>query len=465
MNSYKLLPFNFKKLDDKYLLVNDTGSFDFLDKREFDDLINKKETGNKFINKFAHKNKKELNHFIEKYKDGKSYLDEGTILFIMVLTNRCNQNCIYCQASKKNSFDKKYDMSQLTAKEAVDLIMQSPQKYINIEFQGGEPLLNFEILKYIVLYIKKNEKKFDKKINFNIVSNLLTLNINHLKFFFENKVSICTSLDGDKMVHEYNRPLMGGNSYDVLIDKINLVKAEARRKKKRITINAIQTTTRESLKYYKEIVDTYVKLEIKCIYIRPLNRFGLADKAFNSIGYSPYEYLDFYRNVLRYIIDINKKGTLLIEGTAQIFLQKIFQTKKINHMEVRSPCGATIGQIAINYNGEIFTCDEGRMLAESGDKSFKIGNVHNSLYKELYSNNVTKTVCMASCMECSSRCYQCAYLPYCGICPIANYVESGDIFKNSSYRCIVNEGLLDIIFKYLKEGDRKTLSIFNHWSN
>ncbi len=130
-------------------------------------------------------------------------------------------------------------------------------------------------------------------------------------------------------------------------------------------------------------------------------------------------------------------------------------------MDLRSPCGAAIGQMAINHDGKIYTCDEGRMLGEIGDESFVIGNVSES-FGQLFDNDVTKAVCLASCAECSPRCHQCVYLPYCGVCPVINYSEEGDMFKNNGYRCTINKGILDILFSYLLN-NKEVTDIFKSW--
>lgn len=70
----------------------------------------------------------------------------------------------------------------------------------------------------------------------------------------------------------------------------------------------------------------------------------------------------------------------------------------MNYMELRSPCGGAIGQLAYYYDGNIYTCDEGRMLAEMGNDSFKLGNVNNT-YKELMETGATKAMCISSCLE------------------------------------------------------------------
>ena len=100
------------------------------------------------------------------------------------------------------------------------------------------------------------------------------------------------------------------------------------------------------------------------------------------------------------------------------------------------------------------------MMAETGCDLFKIGNVNDSLYKDLYQNDVTKIMCMSSCTEAFPRCYQCPYSCFCWICPIVNKSQEGDIFKNNANRCLINEGILDILFKYVKSGDKEVLDIF-----
>ncbi|WES33279.1 hypothetical protein P0092_16135 [Ruminiclostridium papyrosolvens DSM 2782] len=61
-------------------------------------------------------------------------------------------------------------------------------------------------------------------------------------------------------------------------------------------------------------------------------------------------------------------------------------------MELRSPCGGSIGQLSCNYDGLIYSCDEGRMLAELVDAGFKLGNVFENGYKDLISSPVTRAI-------------------------------------------------------------------------
>jgi len=304
MERIKLLPFTYKKLENKYLLVNDVGEYFFLTTKQFDDLVNKRSRNINLKGKLYYQNEEELTSFISRYRKNKFYLNNSTSLFILVLTNRCILNCVYCQASKINCPDKKYDMTLVTAKKAVELILQSPTGNITIEFQGGEPLLNFDILSYIVEYLNKYAKLFNKTIQYNIVSNLIPLDNKKLDFLIKNKVSLCTSLDGNKLVQNFNRPADFGDSLELLITKINMIKKSY--PSNRLHLNAIQTTTRISLGYSKEIVDEYRKLGFHSIFLRYLNPFGLAKPRLEEIGYSPYEFLKFYKKTLDYIIKTKK---------------------------------------------------------------------------------------------------------------------------------------------------------------
>jgi len=63
------------------------------------------------------------------------------------------------------------------------------------------------------------------------------------------------------------------------------------------------------------------------------------------------------------------------EKAAVTFLKKIMTEEDPNHLDFRSPCGAGIGQLAYNYNGKVYTCDEGRMMSMMNDESFCLGNV------------------------------------------------------------------------------------------
>ena len=77
---------------------------------------------------------------------------------------------------------------------------------------------------------------------------------------------------------------------------------------KGIKVNAIETTTKFSLNKYKEIVDEYINLGLENIFVRPLTRLGKADNNWIKVGYSPEDFISFYKKALEYIISKNQQG-------------------------------------------------------------------------------------------------------------------------------------------------------------
>lgn len=91
----------------------------------------------------------------------KGYCLCGTALHIFAVTNKCNLNCIYCQAHSQSS-SLNCSMTKETGRKAIDFALQSPNKSLTFEFQGGEPLLNFDVIKDMIDYSKTvNKDKID----------------------------------------------------------------------------------------------------------------------------------------------------------------------------------------------------------------------------------------------------------------------------------------------------------------
>ena len=446
--------FNFKQWKDKMLLTNEQGRYILLGKRDFLNLVNKrydllsKEILQTLKDRFFIYDIDE-DVFIEKvanaYRDNKQYLFSATSLHIFVMTNACNMCCVYCQA-QDSAQEKKGKMQEMTAKAAVDIALQSPNEYLTFEFQGGEPLLNFETIKYIVEYSEQN--KNHKQIQYSLVTNTLLLNEEMIQFFKKYDVSISTSLDGCKEVHNSNRPKIDGDgTYDYVSRNIKWLQSND------IQVGAIETTTKISLKNAEKIIETYHNLGLNHLFIRPLTPLGYAKEHWAEIGYEPEEFLKFYKQCILILLEHNRNGIRMSEGHARIFLKKILTGYSENYMELRSPCGAGIGQMAYYYDGNIYTCDEGRMVAEMGDQMFCLGSVNYSTYDDLMENRVCKVTCQASVLESLPGCCDCVYHPYCGVCPVISYASDNSIYTRESnvYRCKIYKGILDILFEILLE--------------
>lgn len=462
--------FRFKQLNGQYLLTNDIGDYCFLDSSAFLAFLTGK-IGQTCPDKYSElqgkgfiRDNMDFDGLAQRYAKKNAFLGQGPSLHIVVATLRCDHKCIYCQAGSQPLTAKGLDMDIPTAKKIVDKIFESPSQAIFIEFQGGEPLVNFDTLKFIIKYSREKNKETKKELSILLVSNLTFMTEEILKFLMKNNVSICASLDGPEALHKKYRIATAVNSYKNTIKWLKIIKKEIKKGNTyKYRVNALTTITKESLSYPKGIVDEFINLGLEGIHLRPVNPFGIDKKIWQKINFSVEDFFDFYREALDYIIELNLKGEKLYERTARIFLAKILTGKDPNFLDIRSPCGAGIGQLAYNFNGDVYTCDEARMLSTVGDESFRVGNVAKNTYGELINNEVVKTMCIASCLDNLLGCNECVYKPYCGVCPIYNYVASNNLFLSSknNERCNLNILILDYLFDKLKR--REIKKIFNNW--
>lgn len=400
--------------------------------------------------------KNNIAKIIEDYKKRYGYLFDGATLHIIVPTLRCNQKCIYCHSSAKQSTDKTYDMDEATAKKTLEFIFQTPSNSITIEFQGGDALINFDLFKHIVLEAKNMNKTFKKNLRIVLVTNLTLMTHEIAEFLCIEDVDICTSLDGPKMVHDKNRMMEGNKpTYDEVTRWMKILKEEYKK-----PAYALMVTTRYSLPYWKEIVDEYAKLGIKSLQIKYINKLGFAEKEWKNIGYSIEEFIEFWKKTTDYMIELNKKGINIKPRYVDLILQKILTGYDPSFLDFRSPCGIVAGQLAYNYNGDIFCCDEGRNF-----EMFKVGNTKENNYKEVLTSEHSQQLISASIND-GLICDSCAYKPYCGVCPVLAYAEEGNLVPKlgKNNKCKLLKYQFDYVFEKLifNKEDRK---IFFKWLN
>ena len=459
--------FRFKKLNDFYLLTNDV-HFIKLTAVEFKDFLegtlnNKERVFRELSQKGFIKNSEQVGNMAIDYANKYGFLlRRGVSLHIIVVTKRCNQLCVYCQAGSPELQKDIYDMTEETAKKTVDLIFQSPAQNITIEFQGGEPLINLKVIKFIIKYSKEKNKRFNKKISFALVTNLSLMTEEIYNYLIEEGVNICTSLDGPEHVHNKNRPFNNiKGSYRIVIDWIKRMKEREEKENLKSKIAALPTLTRYSINHVEEVIDEYIKYDLKVIHLRQLSYLGdsAGEEKKKEIGYTAEEFISAWKRGIDYIIQKNKEGVDISERGAIIILEKIFLKRGNSFLDLRSPCGAGIGQLAYFYDGKVYSCDEGRM---TGDDLFLLGNVNDNNYNEITAGEKTKALVTASTLD-NFSCDQCVYKPYCGTCPVLNYVLYKNLFPNIKMtdKCKIHTAMLDYLF--LKIQNEEVLGIFKKW--
>lgn len=463
---------NFRDMGGWYLISNDVGNFLMLEPGEFkrfmsgklapaDPLLPELERGGFLRERLDFP---ELSRALLKRTAFQRF--PGPSLHMIVVTLRCNLACGYCHSSVVDPSRTDTDMDLPTAKRVVDFIFDTPNPTICIEFQGGEPLLNWPIVKFITRYAQSKAKGTGRRLIVSLVSNFNLMSAEKLDFLMDHYVSICTSLDGPAGLHDGNRPRLGGGASQAAV--VRWLKEIVRRcqenpSRKYYYPGALMTTTRASLSRGREIVDLYESLGMEQVFLRPLSPIGYAKRVWPEIGYAPEEFVAFYDETLDYILELNRRGKTMMERMALVVLTKLLKGEDPGFMDMRSPAGAVLGCLAYNYNGDIHVSDEGRMVSHQGDELFRVGSVFKSRWADVLDHPTTRACAAASTLDSQPMCFQCAYKPYCGVEPVFHYEMQNNIFgaMPTSNWCKGHMGVFDAIFRKLR--DPGTRAIFERW--
>lgn len=424
-----LLPFRYGKINESVLITNEAGQYYSLNTDSFSKFVDQPEAlpqhiKNDLVSKFFLSEEKDLEFALDetaiKLRTKKAFLQSFTELHIIVLTYACNSQCTYCHASSSIDESKENFLSIAIARKICECIIQSPAPSLKIEFQGGEPTLNFPVLMFVVDYLERLNKSYGKSLSFVVCTNLLFLPEEQLAFYKKHAVLISTSLDGPPSIHNENRKSIGSTpNYDLVVDNYRKICLEYDPH----SVSALLTVSRASLSQLKACVDEYVDLGLSSIFIRQLNPYGMAEQELETLGYSLEEFLSSYEEVLDYIISLNKKGVFIREEFASLFLQKILTPYSSGFVDIQSPPGTVISCAVYDADGSVYPSDEARMLSRTGDTAFYLGSVLCDSYTEIFLGNKATELVRYNIVESSPSCFGCPYIPYCGIDPVRNYQE------------------------------------------
>lgn len=463
--------FRFKKLNpDTYLITNDAWRYAYLSNEQFSEYISGKiTTGEKYdelLEKLFIKNASYATEMTKAFAKKNQYLAYGPTLHIVVTTLRCNHKCQYCHAAVAPMTAKDMDMTMETAKQVLDTIFYTSSPNLTIEFQWGESLVNWDVVKFFVEQAEIKALHLGKDVTLALVTNLSLMDEEKMNYLLDHNVQISTSLDGDEVVHNYNRTFTEGNSYEKVTYWIKRINDEYKKRGINSKIWALLTVTKKSLPRYKEIIDAYVSLGLDGIFLRPLNPYGFAASDLENLGYSTQEFIEFYEKSMDYILELNRNGVSFREHLSAIYLAKILTPGDPNFLDERSPCGACIGQVAYNYDGKIYSCDEGRMLGRMGIDDFQMTEISQNAaetYQNMIESPTTKIMVQASTIDGLPWYNESVYKPYIGVCPIHSYKTHGNIYPTyaNDDKQKIGTAVLDYLFEKLQ--DTSTKNIFEKW--
>ena len=457
-----------EQISDSVLLTNTAGEHLFISKEDFeifstnpDNLPEPTKALLKSRFFLCEKiNEPDFNNIYDiKYRTKHSYLENESLLLMVVPTISCNCSCVYCQVNSRKNNAAENDMSLKTALSFCDFVFALPHKNIKIEFQGGEPSLRFDTIELIARRVAHLNKKNKKNIEYVICTNLLNLSKHEIKILKKYNIAISTSLDGAKTVHDKNRPsTLYPSTYDSLVKNVELARNN------KIYPSALVTITSLNLPRMTEIIDTYIENHFESIFIRPLNNYGCAFKNQN-VYYKLDDYIAAYKNAILYLIEKNLKEDInLREEMFSIILRKIFSPFNDGFVDMQNPCA--LGQMCmlVKQNGDVYPSDESRMISEMGNEYWKMGNVNDK--NCLVTMKVKRDEILENGrLENYEECKTCVYSPFCYADPIKKWYINNIAGKEYESYCGIRKELFQFVFEQIKTADEQKLNLFKRWAN
>lgn len=470
----KLGPFRFGEIAGRVLLTNDAGEWLFLDKPEFAEFLAGRVGP-------AHPRHPDLlrrgflaegvdvEAMAARVRRKKGQLGRGPGVHVLVVTRRCNEAGPACPVSCVAADSAGADMSLETARQAVDLALQSDSPHLEFEFQGGEPTLNFPAVQEAILYCRRSNRVPERTVAFSIVTNLGALTEEMAEWLLENEVRVWTRLEGPQDLHDASHPVPGGRSaHAEVVRWIGYLQRRHRelgRDPRQGPVDAIVTATRPAFGRWREVVDLFLELGLGSVHVRPVDAWRaqpLAEGAEDSID----EYLDFYRRCLDHLVELNLGGTEISEGTASAFLARILGPDAGAAGGVRSRATGAVGTLSYDFDGRIFPSDQARLLRARGDDIFAIGWLGQTAYQQVVRHPTVRALALAAVRDGLPGCHSCWNEPFCGINPVDSYAAAGDIFGQRPLLPDHREHLFvaSLLFERLaRDGDGRVEAVFRRW--
>lgn len=315
----------------------------------------------------------------------------------------CNLACKYCFAGKGEYDGPKGLMSFETGKRALDFLIEQSgtRKNLEVDFFGGEPLMNWEVCKKLVEYGREQEKIHNKNFRFTLTTNGLLINDDVIEFCNREMGNVVLSLDGRKSTNDAMRVSRNGSgSYDLIIDKFKKF-ADSRNQENYYMRG---TYTHNNLDFSKDIVHMadmgFKELSIEPVVCSPDEPYALKDGDLPTLKKQYQiladEMLKRYRKgngftFYHYMIDLDA-GPCIVKRV--------------------SGCGVGTEYLAVTPNGELYPCHQ-----FVGDEKFLLGNIWDGITNKqvleqfencnVYSHKECKD-CFAK-LYCSGGCAANAY--------------------------------------------------------
>lgn len=319
------------------------------------------------------------------------------------IAHDCNLRCEYCFASQGDFSGDRLLMSVEVGKKALDFLIKNSGNRVNLEvdFFGGEPMMNFDVVKELVRYGRQIESEHNKKFRFTITTNGLLLNEDNMKFIDDNMDNVVLSLDGRKEVNDGMRPTISGEgSFDIIVPKfLDFVKLRGNK-----SYYVRGTFTSKNLDFSKDVLKLneigFDSISVEPVVASPQHDYALLEEHLEKI-------LTEYEELSKEYIRIKQEGKgfdffhfMIDLNQGPCFIKKVVG------------CGAGVEYLAVTPEGDLYPCHQ-----FVGDEDFKMGDVYQGVTSDelvlkfknanVYSKDECKD-CWAK-FYCSGGCHANAY--------------------------------------------------------
>ncbi|MGN0298310.1 MAG: thioether cross-link-forming SCIFF peptide maturase [Lachnospiraceae bacterium] len=325
------------------------------------------------------------------------------------IAHDCNLACKYCFAEEGEYHGRRALMSFEVGKKALDFLIANSgnRRNLEVDFFGGEPLMNWEVVKQLVEYGREQEKIYDKNFRFTLTTNGVLLNDEIMEFCNREMGNVVLSLDGRKEVNDRMRPFRNGKgSYDLIVPKFQKF-AESRHQDKYYVRG---TFTHENLDFADDVIH-YADLGFKQMSMEPVVAPPEASYAIREEDL-PKIMEEYDKLALEYI----KRAK---EGNGFNFFHFMIDLQQGPCVYKRmSGCGSGTEYLAVTPWGDLYPCHQ-----FVGNEEFLLGNVD---------EGITNTACRDEFKLCNvyakEKCQNCFAKFYCsGGCAANSYQFHGCI--------------------------------------